>query len=975
MIYRVINGIFLFAALATVASPAYARPQRVINDNDTVILRGNVHPHARPEFDVGAADYSLPMERMILSLRIRADKKSELDKFLAEQQDPDSHNYHKWLTPEEFGERFGADADDVEAATSWLKAHGFTINEVAKGRTWINFSGTVAGVESTFHTKIRDYKVNGRVHHANAQDPSIPRGLSDLVAGIVTLHNFPRKFMNSGARSLEADGLQPDYSSGSGNHYLAPGDFATIYDVNTLYGGGTDGTGQAIAIVGRTNPGNNISNWTTFRSLMGLPVNTPTVIVNGTNPGDQGYDEDNEADLDVEWSGAVAKNATISFVASMSTNNTDGVDLSAQYIVNNNIAPVMSTSFGSCESDMGTAENNFYNSLWQQAAAQGITAFVSSGDSGASGCDSGGASKGTGRAVNGLASTPYNVAVGGTQFNEGSGSYWSSSNGAGYTSALSYIPEVAWNESGAASSCPSGDTCSELWSTGGGVSSIYSKPSWQVAPGVPPDSKRDVPDVSLTAAGHDGYLVYTTALNSNNQPYTGLWVFGGTSCSSPSFAGLMALIVQKTGQRQGNANIRLYQLGKAQYGSNGAAVFHDVTSGNNSVPGVTGYSCSTGYDLATGLGSVDANTLVNNWTAGVTTVAITSPSNNAIYAPSVTINISATATAITPFTINKVEFYNGTSLLGTSVSPPYVYNWQNVPAGAYSINALAYDSLGGKSPSASVTVFVSSHTSNILDFNGDGKKDILWQNTVTGELAVWFMNGINMTNVAMLNPSKPVESNWNLVDTGDFNGDGKTDILWQNSVTGDLVVWYMNGINLTGIATLNPINAGAGNTTWKAIAVGNFGGPSGNDILWQNSVTEDLVVWQMYGVNMIDVVPLIPSKPGAPNWKFVGLGDFNNDGNTDILWQNSVTYDLAIWYMNGTSMTGAVLLNPQNSGAGSNWKAVAVGDYNNDGKPDILWQNSSTGDAVVWLMDGINMTNVVPLNPINANNPGWVIKK
>jgi hypothetical protein len=264
----------------------------------------------------------------------------------------------------------------------------------------------------------------------------------------------------------------------------------------------------------------------------------------------------------------------------------------------------------------------------------------------------------------------------------------------------------------------------------------------------------------------------------------------------------------------------------------------------------------------------------------------------------------------------------------------------------------------------------------MLDFDGDGKVDILWQNSGSGDLAVWYMNGINMISPAMLNPAKPGAPNWNLVDVGDLNNDGNTDILWQNSVTGELAIWYMNGINLVGTATPNPPNAGAGNTGWKAIAIGDFKGPSGTDILWQNSLTEELAVWYMNGINMTGVGMLTPAKPRAPNWKFVGLGDFDKDGNTDILWQNSVTGDLAVWYMNGINMTGAVLLNPANAGVGNtDWKAVAVGDYNNDGAPDILWQNGVSGDSVVWYMDGINMTGAVMLNPTNAGNTSWKIMK
>ena len=593
---RIVLAIAVFLGVAALAAtPVSAATPRVIDDADTVILPGNVPPLARPELDAGPADPALPMERMILSLRSPSERQSALDRLIGSQQDPASAHYHRWLSPEELGASFGPQPADIQAATRWLTSHGFTVAEVAKSGAWINFTGPVSLVEQAFRVKIRNFKVNGKLRHANANDPSIPRGLADLVGGIVSLHNFPRKAMNSGIRSLrpESPGVQDTTSGGS--HFLSPTDFATIYNVTPLYGAGIDGSGQSIAIVGRTHP--SASNWSSFRSQMGLSANPPAVIVNGTDPGDLGGGEDNEADLDVEWSGAVAKNAAITFVTTKSTASTDGVDLSAQYIVDNNLAPVMSTSFGACESDLGSAELLFYNSLWRQAAAQGITAFVSTGDSGAAGCNIGGDTSGSGRAVNGLASTPYNVAVGGTGLNEGSGNYWSTSNGTGYFSALGYIPETAWNESGSAGG-------SGLWSTGGGSSSFFSKPSWQVAPGVPGDGRRDLPDVSLAAAMHDGYLVETQG---------GLYSIGGTSASSPSFAGLMALVVQQTGQRQGNANSRFYQLAAAQYGSGGVAVFHDTTFGNNSVPGVTGYAASAGYDLATGLGSVDANALVSNW--------------------------------------------------------------------------------------------------------------------------------------------------------------------------------------------------------------------------------------------------------------------------------------------------------------------------------------------------------------------------
>ncbi len=249
---------------------------------------------------------------------------------------------------------------------------------------------------------------------------------------------------------------------------------------------------------------------------------------------------------------------------------------------------------------MGSAERTFYSNLWQQAAAQGITAMISSGDSGAAGCDSPSETKATGgAAVNGLCSTPYSVCVGGTELTEAGNNnlYWSATNNASGGSALSYIPEVAWNESAS-------NGGSDLWATGGGASAYYPKPAWQSGAGVPADGKRDVPDVALAAAGHDGYLV--DILGS-------LYLVGGTSAASPTFAGLMALVNQKTGARQGNANTTLYALASLA-ASGGAQLFHGTTCGNNSVPGVGGFTAGSHYNQATGLGSADAFVLVNHWT-------------------------------------------------------------------------------------------------------------------------------------------------------------------------------------------------------------------------------------------------------------------------------------------------------------------------------------------------------------------------
>jgi pseudomonalisin len=588
---------FVYATNAQMAdlavSTLFIRPRdrisRTVDDEERIALRGDVHPSARSEYDRGAVSPDYRMPRMILLLKPDEAQQGALDALLKAQHDPASAYYHQWLTPESYGKQFGISERDLAEVTNWLQSHGLSIDEVAPSRRLILFSGNAAQVLSAFHTPIRNYRIANEVHHANGTAPEIPEALSDVIGGVLSLHDFRTRPQHSNMRNPV-----PEFTSGS-SHYVGPADLSVIYNIDPLYEQGIDGSGQTVAIVGRSNF--KLSDVRLFRSMFGLPENDPEMLVNGTNPGILNADEEAEALLDVEWSGAIARNATIKYVLSASTSSSDGVYLSSQYAVNHNVAPVMSVSFGLCEAALGRSGNSFINSLWQQAASQGITVFVASGDSGAAGCDSPSAARALkGKGVNGLCSSPYSVCVGGTQFDDGSNAslYWSSSNTQGrMASAFGYIPETAWNES----------STRGLWATGGGPSSIYSKPAWQKDVGMLSGTRRDTPDVSFTAAAHDGYLVVM---------HGGLSVLAGTSASSPSWAGLMAMAVQKTGKRQGNANPALYTFASRQRGG-GPAVFHDVAKGGNSVPGVTGYSAAAGYDLATGLGSPDASVLISHW--------------------------------------------------------------------------------------------------------------------------------------------------------------------------------------------------------------------------------------------------------------------------------------------------------------------------------------------------------------------------
>ncbi|MGA8429978.1 MAG: protease pro-enzyme activation domain-containing protein [Candidatus Sulfotelmatobacter sp.] len=613
-----------------------------IDENRRAVLSGHLHPMARAENTTGYMPSEQRMEQMVLVLRGNSEQETALEELIEAQQDPGSAYYHQWLTPQAFAQRFGTSVNDLKQISGWLQSHGMEIEETPSNRAVI-FSGSAWQVETTFHTTMRTYVVNGEAHYANATDPEIPEALAHVIHGVASLHNFVSEPMHVTA---------PAFTSGSA-HYLMPRDWAMIYDVTPLYNAGITGSGESIAVLGRSDI--YVSDVQSFRANAALPANNPQTIVNGADPGVSNSGDQMESTLDVEWAGAVAQKAAVKFVTSKS-GSSDGIALSAQYAVAHNVAPIVSLSYGMCEAAEGSGGNAFWNNLWEQAAAQGMSVFVSAGDSGAAGCDASNARTATeGRAVNGLCSSPYSTCVGGTEFSEGSNStrYWASSNGVGMSSALAYIPENVWNESGS----------DGLWAGGGGASTVYSKPSWQSAPGVPADGKRDVPDVAMTAAIHDSYVILMDG---------SLQAVAGTSAAAPSLAGAMALVVQKAGASQGNVNPVLYRLATRQLSDGGADVFHDITSGNNSVPGVSGFNAGTGYDAATGLGSIDADLLASHWNDASANFALTLGSSSVIVGKgtsnSVSLSVSPSDGFNSPVTLSASGAASGVTVRFSSAS-------------------------------------------------------------------------------------------------------------------------------------------------------------------------------------------------------------------------------------------------------------------------------------------------------------------
>jgi len=690
------------AATAQKITPA-VRIVNQIDESQLVPLKGAVHPLANAINDRGAAPVSLQLDRMHLVLTRSASQETALRQLITEMHSPGSANYHKWLTPAQFGAQFGPSDQDIATVTTWLTNHGFSVAGVNPGRQTIEFSGNAAQLRSAFHTQIHKYLVNGETHFANATDPQIPAALAPVVGGFVSLNNFRLKnynhYLGKAAYDPSTGTATPQWTIGGGTSttdrfVLAPQDFYVQYDLSPLYTAGTNGTGQTIAIINDSNINVAVANQ--FRTLFGLSANPPQVIIDGNDPGIDGINnpdgpngDSSEAYIDVEWSGAVAPNATIDLVIAANTALENGLVLAAEHAVYGNIAPVISVSFGNCEAGLGST-NGFLNYLWEQAAAQGITVLVSSGDAGSATCDNDNSQyyAVNGQAVNGFASTPFNVAVGGTDFyysdyatgGASVANYWNTtaSNSTPAVSIKGVIPEQPWNDSQFGDNIRSmysisGGLATSMAGGGGGSSAVYAKPAWQTGFG---DAVRDLPDVSLFAANGLNYSYYPVCwADGDCQPATSgntvqISGFGGTSVSSPAFAGIMALVNQKYG-RQGQADTVLYPLSK-QY----AQAFHDVTVGSNSEPcafspistdciaaptalaytitdpyygpategqigaGATPeYNAAVGYDEASGLGTVDANVLVTHWN----NVTFTSTSTSLTMTPSTTTFTHGTA--------------------------------------------------------------------------------------------------------------------------------------------------------------------------------------------------------------------------------------------------------------------------------------------------------------------------------------------
>ncbi len=810
-------------SFAAVATPQIIGP---IQNQQRVTLRGNVRPMSARAHDMGAVTPDLPSGRVQLLLRRPQEQEVALAQFLEDVQRPGSAAYHKWMTPGEIGNQFGPSTSDVQAVVGWLQSQGFIVARVNQARTAIEFSGTAGQIQHTFSTQMHSFSVDGETHVSNITDPQIPAALAPVVVGISPLNDFRLKPMHTpptvhvaepapttanphafsvrpANAALRPELTRPPSGGNPEQYFITPGDLATIYNTpnstfNTRYAASAslDGGGVNVGIAGVSNV--DMSSVSSYRQLFGIASVLPSVTIDGNDPGVQG-DNAVEALLDLEQVSAVAPGANITLYIAQDTTFQQGLFLAIQRALDENAVSILNVSFGGCEAYQTQAGNQQVLNFWQQAAAQGISVTVSSGDSNSAACDSANAtSAAQGLQVNALASTPYNIAVGGTDFNQTTATasqFWSATNSSIFESALGPIPEIPWNNSSSTFGPLAGNVVfqdsrgnTRIDGAGGGVSGClnatvdnntgnvlscsgaYAQPSFQSGFGT--GNARRLPDVSLFSAngGHQAaYLLCASGLGGdrpgdidcvrNGTNAISFQAVGGTSASSPVFAGVLALVSQSLGSgvRLGQADFTLYPLSRQH-----ANAFHDVTTGNISpvcaagTPNcgangfLTGYDATTGYDPATGLGSLDVTQLVQNWNSvtfqqTTTALQLNGSTGNLNITHGTAVNVSTTVTASGGTPTGSVALINGVgtggpavaAVQGTTASPslftlsngsatgPYAY----LPGGSYAVTAnYEGDGVFGRSTSNPINVNVSPEAStlalSVIDFtianNGAG---------------------------------------------------------------------------------------------------------------------------------------------------------------------------------------------------------------------------------------------------------------
>ncbi|WP_263382326.1 FG-GAP-like repeat-containing protein [Granulicella arctica] len=1119
-----------------------------INESHMMSLAGHVRPFLKKAVDRGQVDGSQQLGAIMLMLSRTPQQQAALDSYVDQLHNRNSPNFHNWLTPAEFGARYQPADEDVAAVRAWLVSKGLTVLDVVPSKTYISFTGTVGQLRSIFKADIHHVSINGEEHMATVNEPQIPAALAPVIGGLHKLDDFSPKPLVKNFGTFTKDlksgkvtsvagtttGPTANLTDAEGGHQMAPLDFYTIYNENPLLRGGITGAGQTIAVIEEVQVAP--ADVTAFRSVFGLPTYpaTPNATAGGVNymigstSGLGGYascfspvtqaagktsGEEGEADLDLQWSGAVAPNATVDFVAcgGTATSGTGGtigslgIDHSAQYIANFLSGSVVaaSMSYGECEADMTgstTTGVGYYNNQWQQFAAEGITPIVSSGDGGAEQCYQNDANATTlPPSVNGFGSSAYNVSAGGTDFGDvyESNNYkttpvstwWNATNGPGLSSAATYVPETTW--SGYCSNPlyvsylqNSGSTtfgttytpsavCSNATALArgyvavvggaGGISTFNTIPTWQSVYGVGANSvsktQRNLPDVSLFAAsgfwGH--YMPYceTDVANCTVADYQAETASGagGTSFVAPQLAGLMALISQKTNQRQGQANYTFYNLAAQEYGAAGSpsstlsacsgskvvpgqrppdsCYFYDVSNdmpslqggtitpgiyqpclvgdidcyqgagtkyGVNTVPGtvatagILGYTASPGYDDATGLGSLNINSVVQGWNNASPTFASTSTlatsSNSILTTGSVTLTATVTATGrggnVAPGGI--VEFFVGSTSGKNLGSGPITTACSGTGAATSCKGVASLVVAGSALPVGSDSI--------VAYFAGDGANDA--PSTSSAQTVQVTAPVLASTTTLATTPASPVVAGTAVtltatVAVGSAPVTAGTVNFYDTVTTSTLLA--STELTVAGAATFT-FTPGAGSHSFQAQFPGTTSVPASNSAQSTFVVTpaatyqtSSILTYATTGSNygLTDTVTffglstpsgqvnfnnngtntagtltsLTPTMAqpttivtGATNTSslFSAIGDFNKDGIADLAVTNFG--DGTVNVLLGKAGSTLSYQAPVAYATGKAPYGIVVGDFNNDGKADLAVSNVVSGTVSILLGNG-----------------------
>ncbi|MBB6187586.1 protease pro-enzyme activation domain-containing protein [Rhodanobacter sp. MP7CTX1] len=1000
-------------AAAASAIPAFApdtaRIIEAVDNSRLVTVQGSRPLRTLTATDAGVLPDSKPIRNMSLVLKRSADKQGRFDAYVNQLHNPASPNYHKWLTAKQVGSMFGPAQSDVDQVTTWLSSQGLTVNRVYPSGTMISFSGTPSVVSRAFHTQMHSFKTNGESHFANVSEQQIPAALAPVVKGVASLDNFFPKpqYRNVGVVSKDKQSgkwkqvsTSPGFTVPPGGlpqdaqtaYDVVPADFNKIYNVEPLWAKPTPirGAGQTVAVLERTDV--QPADIATFRSaflpadaqgvvsyvnppseLASPPVDVPG-IQDDTTCSDPGLNGDEpEAALDAEWIGAAAPDANILFASCDDSNSPEfGPFTAAINLLNSPDGtpppPVFSLSYGECEVFSTTDVVGSVGDLWELAASEGVTVFVASGDAGSAGCDQNQSAASFGINVNAMSSTPWNVSVGGTDFDDfgKQSNYWTSTNLPGGLSAIGYIPEQTWNDSCASSkldavlklsdgvtacNTAAGQEFMNTAGGSGGPSILWTQPSWQTGIyGVPTNATRVQPDLALFAAnglyGHA--LVYcmsdpnaggTTCDYSNpdNVLYNSA---GGTSFAAPAMAGIQALINQATGQSNGLITPALYDFASKEYGTNespnlaslnacnsssGAAigstcVFNDVTQGDNNEPCYAGTSdCYSGA-------------LGNHF-------GVVSHGGDVTLAPAWQTNVG----------------YDYATGLGS-------INAANL------VNAMVKYNQAAKRGYAAPGDYLSSY------FPGtDGHSDIAVVDPVQGIFTDIAMKG----SIAVRTGTQTIAKGYTIGALSFFyphiDNPGGTEsslaltafnlasLAWTGP-DNQLYVWLSDGDGgKTGYlrhAVGSPYPAG-----WTLVGAGDFNGPDGtgvtrSDLLWRNDSTGQIGWWQLnVGLDFRqhaaeinfsnNVSPIMSAASGyVPT-----IVDVNGDGYADIVWTNPNNNSVYVWINNqaGDFVRHQIADHPPG------FTLYGAGDINGDGKTDLIWTNPTTNQMSWWIMNGFNV--------------------